>query len=90
MIYVPDDTTDSYKYKPITTFDISNNLRLLAAGTELYGSESFILFWDFRAKSLLGGYWETHTDDITQVRYKVSLRYNLLNEFLWRILGAIS
>lgn len=53
--------------KTLTCFDVSSNNRLLSAGTELYKGEAFILFWDIRNKSLMGAYWESHTDDVTQV-----------------------
>lgn len=28
-----------------------------------------MLFWDVRQQKLLGGYWESHTDDITQLKF---------------------
>ncbi|XP_060521428.1 WD repeat-containing protein 89 [Cylas formicarius] len=55
--------------KSINSFDVSANKRLLAAGTDLIDGDAFILFWDVRSTKLLGGYWESHTDDITQVRF---------------------
>lgn len=58
----------------MVSFDVSCNDRLIAAGTEHTGGDAFILFWDIRyGKSMkkkinnkiVGGYWESHTDDIT-------------------------
>ncbi|KAF2895918.1 hypothetical protein ILUMI_10254 [Ignelater luminosus] len=65
------DTTikESQNCRQIISFDISSNNRLVAAGTELFEGESFILFWDIRNVKLLGGYWESHTDDVTQVKF---------------------
>nr|XP_023017107.1 WD repeat-containing protein 89 [Leptinotarsa decemlineata] len=70
VINFTDTTVENGKdQKPFNCFDISCNDRLLAAGTDLSGGDSFLLFWDTRSKKLLGGYWESHTDDITQVKF---------------------
>lgn len=52
-------------------FDLSCSDSLLCAGTEQIDSEdSFLVFWDVRKPSaLLGVYSESHSDDITQVRF---------------------
>ncbi|KAJ8926996.1 hypothetical protein NQ314_020557 [Rhamnusium bicolor] len=55
--------------KMFSCFDISSNERLLTAGTDLSEGDAFLLFWDMRSRNLLGGYWESHTDDITQVKF---------------------
>ena len=55
--------------KPLTCFDVSCDDRYICAGTELVGGDAYILFWDIRSKKLLGGYWESHTDDLTQVAF---------------------
>lgn len=67
------DTTveDSASSKSVNTFDISPCDRLLAAGTDLTEGDAFILFWDVRNLNLLGAYWESHTDDITEVAYRM-------------------
>lgn len=63
------DTTleESALPKSVSCFDISPCDRLLAAGTDLTKGDAFILFWDVRNLNLLGAYWESHTDDITEV-----------------------
>lgn len=66
--YLYVDTSDNKK-KPITNFDINQNDRLLCAGTDQINSDVFLLFFDVRQRQLLGGYWESHTDDITQVKF---------------------
>lgn len=63
------DDTASKKSKEITSFDISSNNVLLTAGSNVCESDAYILFWDVRKHDLLGGYWESHTDDITQVQF---------------------
>lgn len=55
--------------KPINSFDVSSNEKILCAGTELVRNGVFLLFWDIRGGDVLGGYWESHTDDITQVKF---------------------
>ena len=51
--------------KPLSCLAV-NSAGLVAAGTEQVGGDTFVLFWDTRAGTkLLGGYWDTHSDDIT-------------------------
>lgn len=67
-----DDMEDG-KIKPLASFDLSCDERLVAGGTENTSGDAFILFWDIRQSgtkvgnknNLLGGYWESHIDDIT-------------------------
>ncbi|XP_029899987.1 WD repeat-containing protein 89 [Myripristis murdjan] len=57
------------------SFDLSCDDMLLCAGTEQLDEDSFLVFWDTRAASgaggstVLGVYSESHSDDITQVRF---------------------
>ncbi|KAK8768169.1 hypothetical protein V5799_015366 [Amblyomma americanum] len=55
------------KVKPLSCFDFNCNEQFLCAGTDLYDDNSYLLFWDFRSNKILGGYWDSHSDDITQV-----------------------
>lgn len=55
--------------KPLTAFDVSLDERILCAGTELVESAAFLLFWDIRCEKTLGGYNDSHNDDITQVKF---------------------
>ncbi|XP_012285258.1 WD repeat-containing protein 89 [Orussus abietinus] len=74
------DNTEDGKLKPLASFDISSNERLIAGGTEHIGGDAFILFWDIRyinskldgRNSLLGGYWESHMDDVTCLAFHSS------------------
>lgn len=49
--------------------DINQNGRLVCCGTDKMISDSFLLFFDTRQRKLLGGYWEGHDDDITDVKF---------------------
>ncbi|XP_028251521.1 WD repeat-containing protein 89-like [Parambassis ranga] len=54
------------------SFDTNCGDSLLCAGTEqLNDEDSFLVFWDLRkpGSGLLGVYSESHSDDITQVRF---------------------
>lgn len=54
------------------SFDLSCSDTLLCAGTEqVNGEDSFLVFWDVRKPGggPLGVYSESHSDDITQVRF---------------------
>ncbi|CAH0549994.1 unnamed protein product [Brassicogethes aeneus] len=64
-----DSTCAEGNNKTFNCFDISPNGKLLSAGCDLFEGDAFLLFWDVRSKNLLGGYWESHTDDITQVKF---------------------
>lgn len=74
------DTTEDGKMKPLASFDISCDDRLLAGGTEHIGGDAFILFWDIRQSNsklndknvLLGGYWESHMEDVTCLAFHSS------------------
>ncbi|XP_022104310.1 WD repeat-containing protein 89-like isoform X2 [Acanthaster planci] len=52
-----------------TSFDVSCNDRILCAGTQAQGDDAYLIFWDCRSTNLLGAYKESHSDDITQVRF---------------------
>lgn len=52
------------------SFDVSCSGTAVCAGTEQQGDDSFLVFWDSRAAGgLLGVYSESHSDDITTVRF---------------------
>jgi hypothetical protein len=64
---ISDDTEGPKKFKPFADFDIAGDGRFMCGGTELVHDDAFLLFWDIRSTNLLGGYWESHTDVVTQV-----------------------
>ncbi|CAL1261098.1 unnamed protein product [Larinioides sclopetarius] len=55
--------------KPLTCFDLNSDETYLCAGTELIREDSFLLFWDRRTGTNVGGYWNSHTDEITHVQF---------------------
>ncbi|XP_076237449.1 WD repeat-containing protein 89 [Calliopsis andreniformis] len=74
------DSTEDGKMKPLSSFDVSCDERLVAGGTEHIGGDAFILFWDTRhtnskldnKSNLLGGYWESHMEDVTSLAFHTS------------------
>jgi WD40 repeat protein len=54
---------------PVIDFDINSSNTILACGTELVGEEAAILFWDIRNSNPLSKFSESHSDDITQVKF---------------------
>lgn len=71
--------------KNFCSFDVNCNGRFVCAGTEVTDGDAFLLFWDTRQASLLGGYWDCHEDDVTQVQYtplNIKLMYLLSDKTL--------
>lgn len=66
-----DNSDGDVNLKPISCFDVSADQKFVCGGTPLVEADSYLLFWDSRKSSVLGGYWETHTDDITQIKFSV-------------------
>uniref|UniRef100_A0A8C5MPA5 WD repeat-containing protein 89 n=1 Tax=Leptobrachium leishanense TaxID=445787 RepID=A0A8C5MPA5_9ANUR len=64
-----------YPSNVFISFDISCNDLVVCAGTELVGEDALLVFWDVRStgrstsKDPLGVYSESHSDDVTQVRF---------------------
>ena len=55
--------------KPLTCVGV-NTAGLVAAGTEEACGDTFLLFWDIRVGARqVGGYWDTHNDDITTLQF---------------------
>ncbi|KAI8874196.1 WD40 repeat-like protein [Ramicandelaber brevisporus] len=66
--------------KPLLCFDVNTDGRFLAAGTELVGSDSRILFWDLRNNNkLTAEFVESHSDDITTLQFHHSNPMGLLS-----------
>ncbi|KPI94506.1 WD repeat-containing protein 89 [Papilio xuthus] len=55
--------------RPYECLDVSYNGRVLCTGSQLVEDDAYLVFWDQRAPKPLGGYWNTHTDDVTQVKF---------------------
>ncbi|XP_044520796.1 WD repeat-containing protein 89 [Gracilinanus agilis] len=66
-----------YPSNVLISFDINCNDHIICAGTEKFGEDAVMIFWDGRMSSQstgpfrppLGVYSETHSDDITKVRF---------------------
>ncbi|XP_023938408.1 WD repeat-containing protein 89 [Bicyclus anynana] len=52
-----------------TCMDVSCSGRVICAGTETEQNDAYLVFWDQRKAEPLGGYWNSHTEDITQVKF---------------------
>lgn len=72
-----DNSDGDANLKPISCFDVSADQKFVCGGSPLVEADSYLLFWDSRKSSVLGGYWETHTDDITQIKFS-SRQTNLM------------
>lgn len=61
------------KGREYSCLDVNCSGEFLCSGTTLVNDEdAYLMFWDVRkSNSLLGGYWESHSDDITQVCAKL-------------------
>ncbi|XP_048483679.1 WD repeat-containing protein 89 [Plutella xylostella] len=55
--------------KPFECLDVSCNGRVICAGSQLVKDDAFLVFWDQKMPKPLGGYWNSHTEDITQVKF---------------------
>ncbi|KAM9293938.1 WD repeat-containing protein 89 [Gastrophryne carolinensis] len=69
---------NGYPSNVFISFDISCNDLVVCAGTEKVEEDTFLVFWDSRYSSAtssrepLGVYSESHSDDVTQVRFHPS------------------
>ncbi|XP_008848713.1 WD repeat-containing protein 89 [Nannospalax galili] len=61
------------------SFDVNSKDHVICAGTEKVDDDALLIFWDARSTSQdlstrdpLGAYSETHSDDVTQVRFHPS------------------
>ncbi|BFG04490.1 WD repeat-containing protein 89 [Drosophila madeirensis] len=55
--------------KSVTCFERNANGRVICCGTEQYLGIVHLLFFDVRERKQLGGYHESHEDDVTSVRF---------------------
>ncbi|XP_026743677.1 WD repeat-containing protein 89 [Trichoplusia ni] len=60
---------DEELVRPYECMDVSCNGRVLCAGSQLVEDDAYLVFWDNRVTKPLGGYWNSHTDDVTQVKF---------------------
>lgn len=82
----------TYKYsddsngalKTFTCIDVNQNSRILCCGTDKIRGDAFLLFFETRQRKLLGGYWESHEDDITNVSFIYKRLQKCLNNVSFR------
>lgn len=82
---------ESNKGREYSCLDVNCSGEFLCSGTNLVNDEdAYLMFWDVRkSQTLLGGYWESHSNDITQVKFHNNKRQlmasaamdNLINLF---------
>lgn len=54
--------------KPLLTFDVSCDGKVICGGTEKIKHDSFLMFWDTRSSNILKEHTDFHEDDISHVR----------------------
>jgi WD repeat-containing protein 89 len=55
--------------KPVNCFDINSNDRLIGAGTDELNHEVYLIFFDIRERRLMGGFFESHQEEVTDVKF---------------------
>lgn len=50
-------------------FDVNANNRLICAGTDELNREVYLLFFDIRERRLMGGFFESHQEEVTDVKF---------------------
>lgn len=55
--------------KPVNCFDINSNDRLICAGTDEINHNVYLLFFDIRERRLMGGFFESHQEEVTDVKF---------------------
>lgn len=55
--------------KPVSCFDVNANNRLICAGTDELNHEVYLLFFDIRERRLMGGFFESHQEEVTDVKF---------------------
>lgn len=58
--------------KPVSCFDVNINNRLICAGTDELNQEVYLLFFDIRERRLMGGFFESHREEVTDVKFHPS------------------
>lgn len=55
--------------KPVNCFDINANDRLICAGTDEINNDVYLLFFDIRERRLMGGFFESHQEEVTDLKF---------------------
>ncbi|XP_065583409.1 WD repeat-containing protein 89-like isoform X3 [Artemia franciscana] len=73
---------EPHQWKPFSTMDVNCSDTFICGGTEKNGDDSFLLFFDVRNPEVLGGYWESHSEDVTKDTLKWLKRSNAIYNHL--------
>jgi WD repeat-containing protein 89 len=55
--------------KPVTCFDTNANDRIICAGSEEINNDVYLLFFDIRERRFMGGFVDSHNEEITDVKF---------------------
>ncbi|CAO3675571.1 unnamed protein product [Umbelopsis vinacea] len=66
-------------HMPLCSFDINSNEAMIAAGSELVGSEAKLLFFDTRQTKQVAEFVESHNDDITHIQCHPTIPTQLIS-----------
>ncbi|CRK90388.1 CLUMA_CG004026, isoform A [Clunio marinus] len=55
--------------KPVNCFDVNANDRLLCAGSDELNHNVYLMFFDIRERRFMGGYFESHQEEVTDVKF---------------------
>lgn len=55
--------------KPVNCFDVNANNRLICAGSDELNHDVYLLFFDIRERRLMGGFFESHQEEVTDVKF---------------------
>lgn len=55
--------------KPVNCFDVNCNSRIICAGSDELNHNVYLLFFDIRERRLMGGFFESHQEEITDVKF---------------------
>jgi WD repeat-containing protein 89 len=53
----------------VNCFDVNANNRLICAGTDELNHDVYLLFFDIRERRLMGGFFESHKEEVTDVKF---------------------
>jgi WD repeat-containing protein 89 len=64
--------------KPVSCFDVNANNRLICAGTDELNHNVYLLFFDIRERRLMGGFFESHQEEVTGKKEKKRLCLSII------------
>lgn len=55
--------------KPVNCFDVNVDNHFIAAGTDELNHDVYLLFFDIRERSFMGGFFESHQQEVTDIKF---------------------